>query len=133
MSFVGPLSALQKFAFQGFKLTTGSKGLAKPTIGDIFKKAFTGIGKPKLPKLPKPSGTKLLLGGGLATVAGTELFLLTEQGQQTLDTLDSSIEKLTTIGAGFGEGVENITDFFGSNPIILPLLIGLGIILVVKS
>jgi len=115
-----------------------SIGRILPTLPKIFK---TPIGTPKpvkisLPKLPKPSGgTKLLIGTGIVTtgVLGTELFLLQEEGQQTLDTLDSSIEKLAGFGSGLGEGVENITDFFGSNPIVLPLLIGLGIILVVKS
>jgi len=115
-----------------------SIGKILPTFPKIFK---TPIGTPKavkisLPKLPKPSGgTKLLIGTGIVTtgVLGTELFLLQEEGQQTLDTLDSSIEKLGDFGSGFGEGVENITDFFSKNPIIIPLLLGLGIILVVKS
>jgi len=110
--------------------------LAPKTIGDILKSFFAGLSKPKLPKIPKPSGgTKLLVGTGIAggTILGTEVFLQTPEGQATLDTLDSSIEKLSLIGSGFGEGVENITDFFDSNPIILPLIIGLGLVLVVKS
>jgi len=137
MSFVAPLSTLGKTIFQagGFRSTAGVAGAPK-TIGEIFKNFFTGISKPKLPTIPKPSGgTKLLIGTGIVTtgVLGTELFLLQEEGQQTLDTLDSSIEKLGDFGSGFGEGVENITDFFSQNPIIIPLLLGLGIILVVKS
>jgi len=110
-----------------------------PQIPKIFKPT-TAIGTPKplvkLPTIPKPStGTKVLVGGGLATstILGTELFLQTPEGQSTLDTLDSSIEKLSLIGSGFGEGVENITDFFGNNPIILPLILGIGVIFAVKS
>ena len=107
-----------------------------PQIPKIFKTAIPKPAVPKLPKLPKVStGTKVLVGGGLttATILGTEVFLQTPEGQSTLDTLDSSIEKLSVIGSGFGEGVENITDFFSSNPIILPLIIGLGLVLVVKK
>ena len=130
------MSVQQSSLFLGGLISSIGKIL--PTLPKIFK---TPIGTPKavkisLPKLPKPSGgTKLLIGTGIVTtgVLGTELFLLQEEGQQTLDTLDSSIEKLSGIGSGLGEGLENVTDFFGSNPIILPLLIGLGIILVVKS
>jgi len=126
------MSAQQPLFLGGF---IASLGRILPQISKIFKIPA----KPTLPKLPKigrPSGgTKLLIGTGVVTtgVLGTELFLQTPEGQSTLDSLDSSIEKLGTIGSGFGEGVENITDFFSQNPIIIPLLLGLGIILVVKK
>jgi len=133
MSFA-PLANIGKSIFSGGRVRfTPTTTAPTKTIGTILRDFFT---KPKLPKLPKPSGgTKLLIGTGVVTtgVLGTELFLQTPEGQSTLDSLDSSIEKLGDIGSGFGEGVENITDFFSNNPIVLPLLIGLGIILVVKS
>jgi len=132
------MSVQESSFFLGGILT--SIGRILPQFPKIFKPVVLPSGKiitlPKLPKIGKPSGgTKLLLGTGIAggTVLGTELFLLQPEGQSTLDSLDSSIGKLGGIGSGLGEGLENVTDFFSSNPIILPLLIGLGIILVVKS
>jgi len=127
------MSVQQSSLFLGGLVSSIGKIL--PTLPKIFKTPIQPV-KISLPKLPKPStSTKLLIGTGVVTtgVLGTELFLQTPEGQQTLDTLDSSIEKLSGIGSGFGEGVENITDFFSQNPIIIPLLLGLGIILVVKN
>jgi len=135
------MSALQPPLFLGGIISSIGKIL--PQLPKIFK-PVTPIGTPKplikLPTLPKSlpkvsTGTKVLVGGGLttATILGTEVFLQTPEGQATLDTLDSSIEKLSIIGSGFGEGLENVTDFFSSNPIVLPLIIGLGLVLVVKS
>ena len=139
---LGPLANIGKNIFQagGTKFTPTTLGA--PTIGQILKNFFAGLSKPKVvpikPKfsIPKPStGTKLLVGTGLVTtgVLGTELFLTSDAGQRTLDSFDSSIDKLTLAAESAGETFEGFTNFFSNNPIVLPLLIGLGLVLVVKS
>ena len=140
----GPLANIGKNIFQAGGFRSGAGVAGQKTIGTIFKNFFAGGGKaitrPVFPKsglrLPKPSGgTKLLLGTGLVTtgLVSTQLFLTTDEGQRTLDSFDSSIDKLTVIGEGVGDTFEGFTNFFSDNPILLPLLLGLGLVLAVKS
>jgi len=137
--FLNAVGNIGKNIFQAGGARFTPTRLAPKSISEIFKDAFSGVSKPAItPKLrlPKPSGgTKLLVGGGLVTttVLGSQLFLLTDEGQQTLDTVDDNITKLTDFGEDVGDTLGGFTNFFGDNPILLPLLLGLGIILAVKS
>ena len=95
----------------------------------------TFLGLLKSGQLPKPAlklpqvsgGTKLLIatGTGAATTITTATILTGEGGLQTQENLLKLSENLTG-------GLENVTKFFDDNPIVLPLVIGLGVLLALK-
>ena len=94
------------------------------------------IGRTPLQQIPlQPAKTtvgisgKTLAGVGVASTAAigsVGILSFTEGGQE----LTKSVEK---ISEDIGKAGENITQFLTDNPIILPLALGIGLIVVLKS
>jgi len=112
-------SGLTKFLPKSFQSPIKPPSIALPTT--------------KLPRLDTSS--KLLLGTGITagTVLKTQEFLGTQEGQKTLDVFDDTTERLKIGFEGVTSGFSGIGEFLGQNPIIIPLILGIGLIAVVKK
>ena len=107
---------------------------AFPSFGTVSKAAVTGggagvartrAGSTLLATVSSRPVVVTAIGG--ATILGTTgLFTQTEGGKEALKTLND-------LAVTFGNVGQNATEFFTNNPIILPIALGIGLILVIKS
>ena len=113
-------------------LTNLSKAL--PSFGTVSKTAIIGggagvartrAGSTLLATVSSKPVVVTAIGG--ATILGTTgLFTQTEGGKQALKTLEDISLNISNVG-------QDVTEFLSDNPIILPLALGIGLIVVLKS
>ena len=107
---------------------------ALPSFGKISKAAVTGggagvartrSGGGLLATVSSKPVVVTAIGG--ATILGTTgLFTQTEGGKQALKTLEDISLNISNVG-------QDVTEFLSDNPIILPLALGIGLIVVLKA
>ena len=86
------------------------------------------------PKIALPAvstGTKVLTAGAITGL--TLSTALITQTPEALTTISQVSKDLADVGKSFSQVGQNVTEFLTDNPIILPIALGIGLIVVLKS